>query len=100
MALLFALGPLAIFFVSKGLQHASNPLVNRPAGGLAVFVGAVNVLALILGPLAAILIGVQAGVADVDAGVFRDLVATGGGHAGSSSPSGSPRRSPRSCRFW
>ena len=77
VALLFALGPLAIFFVSKGLQHASNPLANRPAGGLAGFVGAVNVLALILGPLAAILIGVQAGVADVDAGVFRDLVATG-----------------------
>lgn len=77
VALVFALGPLAIFFVSKALQHAGNPLTSRPAGGLEGFVGAVNVLGLILGPLAAVLIGVQAGVADIDAGVFRDLVATG-----------------------
>ena len=34
-------------------------------------------MALFFGPLAAILIGVEAGTADSSAGVFRDLVVTG-----------------------
>ena len=36
-----------------------------------------RVLALFFGPLAAILIGVEAGTGDASAGVFRDLVVTG-----------------------
>ena len=58
-------------------QHSSNPAEHGPAGGLNGFQDGVRILAVIFGPLAAILIGADAGAGDASAGVFRDLVVTG-----------------------
>lgn len=77
LALLFAAGSLVIFFGVRAAQHSSNPIAHEPAGGLHGFGDALRLLGLFMGPLAAILIGAEAGAADSAAGVFRDLVATG-----------------------
>jgi hypothetical protein len=50
---------------------------HRPAGGEPGFEDAIRILAVIFGPLAAIMIGTEAGAGDVASGVFRDLVVTG-----------------------
>lgn len=76
-ALVLALAPLIIFFAVKAIQHSSNPAKYGPAGGLSSFRDTLRVLALFFGPLAAVLIGVEAGTGDSSAGVFRDLVVTG-----------------------
>lgn len=76
-ALVLALGPLLAFFVVRAIQHASDPAKYGPAGGLGCYPDALRILAVFFGPLAAILIGAEAGAGDVAAGVFRDLVATG-----------------------
>ena len=73
----FTVGALVVFFAVPAIQHASDPAHHGPAGGTNAFGGAVHVLGLIVGPIAAILIGVQAGAGDISAGVFRDLVTTG-----------------------
>jgi hypothetical protein len=65
-ALVLSCGPLLIFLVANGIEHTSPEY----ADGL-------RVLSLLFGPLAAILIGVEAGTSDASAGVFRDLVVTG-----------------------
>ena len=76
-ALVLALGPVLIFFVVGAIQHASNPQRYEPAGGVSNFHDGLRVIALLFGPLAALLIGVEAGTGDASAGVFRDLVVTG-----------------------
>jgi ABC-type transport system involved in multi-copper enzyme maturation permease subunit len=76
-ALVLALAPLIIFFTVKAIQHSSNPVKYGPAGGESSFSDGLRLLGLFFGPLAAILIGVEAGTGDVAAGVFRDLVVTG-----------------------
>ena len=76
-ALVLALGPPLIFFVVTAIQHASNPHRYGPAGGTANFSDGLRIIALFFGPLAAILIGVEAGTGDASGGVFRDLVVTG-----------------------
>jgi ABC-type transport system involved in multi-copper enzyme maturation permease subunit len=76
-ALVLAIAPLLIFFVVKTIQHSSDPGGYGPAGGVAGFTDAVRAVGLIFGPLAAVLIGVEAGAGDSAAGVFRDLVVTG-----------------------
>jgi ABC-type transport system involved in multi-copper enzyme maturation permease subunit len=76
-AMVLALTPIVIFFVVTAIQHSSNPHKYEPAGGLHAYVDGLRVLALFFGPLAAILIGVEAGTGDASAGVFRDLVVTG-----------------------
>lgn len=76
-ALVLAVAPLVIYFIIKGLQHSSSPAEHSPAGGISGFEDAMPVLAVFFGPLAAIMIGVDAGAGDVAAGVFRDLVVTG-----------------------
>jgi ABC-type transport system involved in multi-copper enzyme maturation permease subunit len=76
-ALVLALAPIVIFFLVTAIQHSSNPAKYSPAGGTANFRDGMRVLALFFGPLAAILIGVEAGTGDASAGVFRDLVVTG-----------------------
>jgi ABC-type transport system involved in multi-copper enzyme maturation permease subunit len=75
--LVLALAPLVIFFIVRAAQHSSNALKYEPAGGLNGYVDGVRIVALFFGPLAAILIGTDAGAADVTSGVFRDLVVTG-----------------------
>ncbi len=77
VALLIAWGPLVIFFVVRAAQHSSNSAEYPPAGGLDGFSRSIRLLAIFFGPLAAILIGVDAGAGDASTGVFRDLVATG-----------------------
>src|SRR5271167_3940627 len=72
-----ALLPVIILFAAKAIQHSSNPVRYEPAGGTSGFTDGVRLLALFFGPLAAILIGVEAGTGDASAGVFRDLVVTG-----------------------
>ncbi len=76
-ALVLAVGPVLIFFVVTAIQHASNPQKYGPAGGVSNFHDGLRVIALLFGPLAALLIGVEAGTGDASAGVFRDLVVTG-----------------------
>jgi ABC-type transport system involved in multi-copper enzyme maturation permease subunit len=76
-ALVLALGPVLIFFLVTAIQHASDPQKYGPAGGVANFRDGLRVIALFFGPLAALLIGVEAGTGDASAGVFRDLVVTG-----------------------
>ncbi len=69
--------PLLVYFIVSAAQHSSNPAEHAPAGGLNGFQDGLRILAVIFGPLAAILIGTDAGAGDVSAGVFRDLVVTG-----------------------
>jgi ABC-type transport system involved in multi-copper enzyme maturation permease subunit len=76
-ALVLALAPVLIFYIVKVVQHSSNPLKYEPAGGLQGYRDGLRAVAIFFGPLAAILIGVEAGAGDVSAGVFRDLVVTG-----------------------
>lgn len=76
-ALVLALAPLLIFFVVTVIQHSSDPQKYGPAGGVKNFGEGLGVLALGFGPLAALLIGIEAGTGDASAGVFRDLVVTG-----------------------
>jgi len=76
-SLLLAVGPLLIYFIVAAAQHSSDPLAHRPAGGVSGFQDALRIVAVFFGPLAAILIGVDAGAGDSAAGVFRDLVVTG-----------------------
>ena len=76
-ALVLAVAPLVIYFIFKGVQHSSSPAEHSPAGGIHGYEDAMPVLALFFGPLAAIMIGTDAGAGDLAAGVFRDLVVTG-----------------------
>jgi len=76
-ALVLAVAPILIFFVVSAIQHSSNPLKYGAAGGTTNFSDGLRVIALFFGPLAALLIGVEAGTGDESAGVFRDLVVTG-----------------------
>jgi ABC-type transport system involved in multi-copper enzyme maturation permease subunit len=76
-SLVLALGPVLIYFVAAVIEHSSNPAHHGPAGGVSNFSDGLRVVALFFGPLAALLIGVEAGTGDAAAGVFRDLVVTG-----------------------
>lgn len=79
--LIWALGlvllPLIIYFAVAAGLHSSNPVKNAPAGGMKALKESLIVFGTIFGPLAAILIGVEAGAGDAASGVFRDLVVTG-----------------------
>ncbi|MGN6372686.1 MAG: hypothetical protein ACTHM1_06810 [Solirubrobacteraceae bacterium] len=76
-ALLLTLLPLALYFIIGAAQHSSSPAEHGPAGGMKGFQDSLRVVALFFGPLAAILVGAEAGAGDSAAGVFRDLVVTG-----------------------
>src|SRR5205823_8868033 len=56
--------------------HAANPAKYGPAGGTENLRGAVELLTEV-GAVAAVVVGVNAGAADLAAGVFRELVVTG-----------------------
>jgi hypothetical protein len=77
LSLFLTLGILLIIYVVTVIEHASSPGKYGAAGGTGNFRDGMRVLALFFGPLAAILIGVEAGTGDASAGVFRDLVVTG-----------------------
>jgi ABC-type transport system involved in multi-copper enzyme maturation permease subunit len=78
MALVTALTAGAIVAVGAVLAvlHAQDPAKYGPAGGLSNLANAAYALS-ILGAVAAVLIGATMGAGDLQAGVFRDLVATG-----------------------
>jgi ABC-type transport system involved in multi-copper enzyme maturation permease subunit len=75
--LVLALLPLLILFTVKAIQHSSTPQKYGPAGGIPGFIDGLRLLCAFFGPLAAVLVGVEAGTGDASAGVFRDLVVTG-----------------------
>ncbi|MGA2321403.1 MAG: hypothetical protein ABSG95_11785 [Solirubrobacteraceae bacterium] len=75
--LVLALAPVIILFAVRAAQHSSNPASYGPAGGTSGFSDGLRLLGLFFGPLAAVLVGVEAGTGDASAGVFRDLVVTG-----------------------
>ena len=68
-AVVFAGGVLAVL-------HAADPAKYGPAGGLGNLANAAYILS-VLGAVAAVLVGATMGAGDLQAGVFRDLVATG-----------------------
>jgi ABC-type transport system involved in multi-copper enzyme maturation permease subunit len=76
-ALVLAVGPVLVFLVVRAIQHSSSPIENPPAGGITGYTDGLRALAVFFAPLAAILIGVEAGTGDASAGVFRDLVVSG-----------------------
>jgi ABC-type transport system involved in multi-copper enzyme maturation permease subunit len=75
-ALVLAAGSVTLFFAWKAIQHASNSTYN-PAGGIDGYQHALEIMGIFIGPLAAVLIGAEAGAGDSASGVFRDLVVTG-----------------------
>ena len=79
MALVLAVvvAPLVIWTGYQVIEHASNPAQYGPAGGLHHFVKLLDLLGVFMGPVAAVLIGAEAGAGDLAAGVFRDNVLTG-----------------------
>jgi ABC-type transport system involved in multi-copper enzyme maturation permease subunit len=76
-AVFLTVGVVILFFGVSAIEHASDPVKNRPAGGLPGFRDGVRAMGLFFGMLAAILIGAEAGTSDRASGVFRDLVVTG-----------------------
>ena len=70
-------GSMVIYYAYAALDHASDPAHHGPAGGTLGFARGLQGLAILVGPLAAAMIGTEAGTGDVAAGVLRDLVATG-----------------------
>ena len=77
MTALLTVGIVVVYFGYLAIRHAGNPGQYGPAGGLDNFERAVRMLAVYFGALGAILVGTEAGTADLSSGVFRDLVATG-----------------------
>jgi hypothetical protein len=77
LALLAVLGPIVIAMGYDVIQHASNPAAHPPAGGLHNYTRLLDMLGIFMGPVAAVLIGAEAGAGDLAAGVFRDNVVTG-----------------------
>lgn len=76
-AFVLSVAVVAVFFGYSAMEHASDPAHHGPAGGPDGYARAVRVLGLFFGALVAMLIGTEAGTADLSSGVFRDLVATG-----------------------
>jgi ABC-type transport system involved in multi-copper enzyme maturation permease subunit len=71
-----AVGVVTLIFGVIEVLHLSNAAQHGPAGGLTgITRGLTGLYA--AGGVAAIIVGAFAGTADVSAGVFRDLVATG-----------------------
>lgn len=70
-------GSMVIYYAYAALDHASDPAHHGPAGGTLGFARGLQGLAILIGPLAAAMIGTESGAGDTAAGVFRDLVATG-----------------------
>ena len=77
LALAVVLVPLVIATGYDVVKHISDPAHYGPAGGLPNFGRLLDILGIFMGPVAAILIGAEAGAGDLAAGVFRDNVLTG-----------------------
>ena len=75
-AALLTAGAVAAAGAVLAVLHAQNPAKYGPAGGLGNLANAAYLLST-LGTVAAVLVGATMGAGDLQAGVFRDLVATG-----------------------
>jgi ABC-type transport system involved in multi-copper enzyme maturation permease subunit len=75
-ALVLACGSVLLFTGYRAIRHGSDPLTD-PAGGVHGFMHNLELLGFFMAPLAAIMIGAEAGSSDRANGVFRDLVVTG-----------------------
>ena len=73
---LLTIVPQVIAYGVLVILHAANPDHHGPAGGVANLGGAISAL-ILLGSVAAIIVGAAAGADDLNAGVFRELVVTG-----------------------
>jgi hypothetical protein len=76
-AVVLALGSLIVLYAIGAIEHASSPARHAAAGGVNGFSNGIELLGIVIGPLAAVLIGAEAGASDHAAGVFRELVVTG-----------------------
>src|SRR5580704_7476758 len=77
LAVAVVLVPLVIMTGYDVVKHASDPAHYPPAGGMNNYGRLLDLLGVYMGPVAAILIGAEAGAGDLAAGVFRDNVLTG-----------------------
>jgi hypothetical protein len=79
LAGLLSVGAVVAFQAYLQVRHAttSSPQIFGPAGGEAGMTHLLKMQGLYFGLIASILIGAEAGTADLASGVFRDLVATG-----------------------
>ena len=73
---LLSIGAIAITYTVIEMLHVSNAAKHGAAGGIANL-GHGTFLIALLGAAAAAIVGSTAGAADLDAGVYRDLVVTG-----------------------
>ena len=69
---------VAGYYAVLAALHLTDAAGHGPAGGLAHFEDAVGLLGMTAG-VAGVIVGATAGGADIEAGVFRDLAATGRG---------------------
>jgi ABC-type transport system involved in multi-copper enzyme maturation permease subunit len=77
LVLMVVIAPIVIATGYNVIQHASDPAAHPPAGGLHNYTRLLDILGVFMGPVAAVLIGAEAGAGDLAAGVFRDNVLTG-----------------------
>lgn len=75
-SLFLSAGVVVLYFAWAAIEHASNP-ERSSAGGIDGFRNGLQIIGIFIGPLAAVLIGAEAGAGDNASGVFRDLVVTG-----------------------
>jgi hypothetical protein len=71
-----AFASVAIYYAVVIALHAADPAGHAAAGGIDGFKDAMGVLSM-TAAVAGVLVGATAGGADIEAGVFRDLAATG-----------------------
>jgi hypothetical protein len=76
-ALVLTVGIVVLWYGYVALRHAGDPLHTPAAGGVGGLRRGILDLGQYFGMLAAVLIGAEAGAADLSSGVFRDLVTTG-----------------------
>lgn len=76
LCLVLTLGIDLVVFAVTGIQHATDPAKYAAAGGLANYQGSIALLTMLV-LVAGAIVGSTAGAQDIEAGVFRDLAATG-----------------------
>lgn len=73
---LLTFGVVALYYAIVGGLHIADPAQYARTGGLDGFDDAMALLAM-AGAVAGVIVGATAGGSDIEAGVFRDLAATG-----------------------
>jgi ABC-type transport system involved in multi-copper enzyme maturation permease subunit len=76
LTVILTVGAVVTTGAALAILHAADPAKYGPAGGLGNLANAAYILSS-LGAVAAVLAGATMGAGDLQAGVFRDLVATG-----------------------